>query len=171
MATTWSASPSPAADPGARLTPGQHAARLLATAGGLGYAPIAPGTVASLPVALLIWLAAPGDVWLGAAALVVTGLGIWASHVEARRVEVKDPSSVVVDEVAGMLVALVAQPRSLRWVLVLFVLFRVMDVWKPFPIRQLQALPGGLGIVVDDLLAGVYASALGSLARWLFERA
>jgi len=80
---------------------------------------------------------------------------------------VKDPSSVVVDEVAGMLVALVAQPRSLRWVLVLFVLFRVMDVWKPFPIRRLEALPGGLGIVVDDLLAGVYASALGRLARWL----
>lgn len=166
MATTWSAS-SPAAETRKRLTAGQHAARLVATAGGLGRAPIAPGTVASLPVAVLVWLAAPRDPWLVGAAVVVTGVGIWAAGREAQRLGVKDPSSVVVDEVAGMLVALIGQPRAFPWVLGLFLLFRVMDIWKPFPIRQLEALPGGFGIVADDLLAGAYANGLGQLARGL----
>ena len=116
---------------------------------------------------MLVWLAAPRDMWLVGAAAVVTVVGIWAAGREAQRLGVKDPSSVVVDEVAGMLVALVGEPRTLPWVLALFLLFRVMDIWKPTPIRQLEALPGGFGIVVDDLLAGVYANVLGQLARWL----
>jgi len=138
-------------------------ARWIATGGGLGYAPIAPGTVASLPPALLVWALAPHDAWLLAAAVLVTVVGIWAAGREARRVGLKDPSSIVVDEVAGMALALVGHPHTLGWTLGLFVLFRVMDVWKPFPIRRLEALPGGAGIVLDDLLAGVYASLVGAL--------
>ena len=144
-------------------------ARWIATAGGLGYAPVAPGTVASLPPALLVWLLAPTDGWLLAAAALVGAVGIWASGREEARVGVHDPSSIVIDEVAGMLVACLGQPRTLGWILALFLLFRVMDVWKPPPIRQLQVLPGGLGIVVDDLLAGVYAGVLGYLARRLWS--
>jgi len=72
-----------------------------------------------------------------------------------------------VDEAAGMLVALVGHPRGLGWVLGLFFLFRVMDVWKPFPIHHLQRLPGGFGVVTDDLLAGVYANLVLQLVRLL----
>ena len=142
------------------------AARWIATVGGLGYAPI-PGTVASLPVALLVWALAPSDRWVLGAALSVSVVGIWAAGREEARLGVRDPSCIVVDEVAGMLVALIGQPRNLGWALALFALFRVMDIWKPWPIRRLQDLPGGWGIVVDDLLAGVYANLLGRIPRGL----
>ena len=140
-----------------------RAARLIATCGGLGYAPVAPGTVASLPIALLVWAIAPSDRWLLLAAVLVTALGIWAAGREEARVGTHDPRSIVVDEAAGMLVACLGQPRTLLWTVGLFLLFRVFDVWKPLGIRPLQALPGGWGIVVDDLLAGAYANLLGQL--------
>jgi phosphatidylglycerophosphatase A len=141
-------------------------ARGIATCGGLGYAPI-PGTVTSLPIALAVWLLAPGDVLLLVTAAGVTALGIWAAGREEARAGVHDPSSIVVDEVAGMLVALVGHPRTWAWALALFFLFRLFDVWKPLGIRPLQALPGGFGIVVDDLVAGLYASLVAQV-RHLF---
>jgi phosphatidylglycerophosphatase A len=146
------------------------AARWVATCGGLGYAPVAPGTVTSLPVALAVWWLAPREGWLLAAVLLVTALGIWAAGREETRVGAHDPTSIVVDEAAGMLVALVGQPRALAPVLALFVLFRLFDVWKPYPINRLQDLPGGWGIVADDLLAGVYANLVGVLVRLVLSR-
>jgi phosphatidylglycerophosphatase A len=140
-------------------------ARWIATAGGLGYAPLAPGSVASLPVALAVWWLQPGDAALLAATAAVGAIGIWASGVEEARVGVKDPGAIVIDEVAGMLLACYGHPRTLPWVLGLFVAFRVFDVLKPFGIGKLQALPGGFGVVCDDLLAGLYASLLGQLRR------
>lgn len=98
-------------------------------------------------------------------AAVIAVVGVWAAGREEARVGTHDPSSIVVDEAAGMLVALVGHPRTLPWVLGLFLLFRLLDVWKPLGIRSLQALPGGWGIVVDDLLAGAYASLAGQLRR------
>jgi phosphatidylglycerophosphatase A len=142
-------------------------ARVIATAGGLGYAPVAPGTIASLPPALVVWWLAPGDLALLSAAALVTLVGIWASDREARRVGEKDPRCIVIDEVAGMLVACCGNPRGWAWVLGLFLLFRIFDVWKPLGINQLQALPGGLGVVLDDVLAGVYASLLGQVRHLL----
>jgi phosphatidylglycerophosphatase A len=118
-------------------------------------------------VALAVWGLAPGEPALAAAALLAAVVGVWAGGREEARVAVHDPGSVVIDEVAGMLVALVAHPRQPGWVLLLFLLFRLLDVWKPFPIRQTQSLPGGLGIVADDLLAGAVANLLGHLAGWL----
>lgn len=135
----------------------------IATAGGLGHAPVAPGTVASLPVALAVWALAPGDVALLGAALAVTVAGVWAATREETRLGEHDPGSIVIDEVAGMLVACCGHPRTLPWVLGLFLLFRVFDIWKPLGINQLQALPAGLGVMADDLLAGAYASLLGQL--------
>ena len=102
--------------------------------------------------------------------MAVGALGIWAAGREEARVGVRDPSSVVVDEVAGMLVALIAAPPGLGWALALFCLFRVFDVWKPYPIHRLQDLPGGWGIVADDLLAGVYANLVGRLAYAVWMR-
>jgi phosphatidylglycerophosphatase A len=146
------------------------AARWVATAGGLGYVPVAPGTATSLVVALAVWALAPGLAGLLGATLVVTAIGVWAAAREEARVGVHDPSIIVVDEVAGMLVALIAAPPGLGWVLALFFLFRVFDVWKPYPIGRLQDLPGGWGIVADDLLAGVYANLLGRLADVVWPR-
>jgi phosphatidylglycerophosphatase A len=142
---------------------GSQLARWIATAGGLGYAPVAPGTVTSLPIALAVWWLRPGDVALLGATAVVAGLGIWAAGREEARVGTKDPRAIVIDEVAGMLIACCGHPRTLPWVLGLFLVFRAFDVLKPLGINRLQTLPGGLGVVVDDLLAGVYASLLGQL--------
>ncbi len=75
----------------------------------------------------------------------------------------KDPTAIVIDEVAGMLIACYGNPRTLPWVLGLFLAFRVFDVVKPLGINKLQDLPGGLGVVADDLLAGIYVSLLGQL--------
>lgn len=123
--------------------------------------PVAPGTVASLPVAVAAWLAGPSPLALGVAALVVAAVGVWASGREERRLGTPDPSSVVVDEVAGMLVALVGHPATPGRLLLLFLLFRLFDVWKPFPVARLQRLPGGYGIVADDLAAGLAANLVG----------
>ncbi len=116
-------------------------------------------------MALLVWALAPTDLWTLAAAGLVSGVGIWAAGREEARLGTHDPSCIVVDEAAGMLVTLVGHPRTFPWVLGLFALFRLMDVWKPFPIRQLQDLPGGWGVVTDDLLAGVYANLLLQIPR------
>lgn len=116
---------------------------------------------------MLLWLFAPTDWVVAGLAAVATGMGIWAAgRVEAAS-GLKDPRIIVMDEVAGMLVAALGRPRGWGWLLALFFLFRVMDIWKPFPIRRLQDWPGGLGVVADDLLAGLYANALVRLARLL----
>jgi phosphatidylglycerophosphatase A len=142
-------------------------ARWIATAGGLGYAPLAPGTVASLPVALAVWWLRPSDVMLLTVATVVAAVGTWAAGREEARLGTTDPQSIVVDEVAGMLVACCGHPRTLGWTFGMFLAFRVFDVVKPFGIDRLQALPGGFGVVADDLLAGIYASLLGHLRHLL----
>lgn len=80
----------------------------------------------------------------------------------------KDPGVIVIDEVAGMLLSVIGLPRSIPVLLTAFVLFRVFDVWKPFPARESQALTGGMGVMVDDLIAGVYALVLVMGARALF---
>jgi phosphatidylglycerophosphatase A len=138
-------------------------ARWIATAGGLGYAPLAPGTVACLPVAFAVWWFRPSDPALLVATAVVALVGVWAAGREERRVGAKDPRAIVVDEVAGMLIACCGHPRTLPWVLGLFLAFRVFDVLKPFGINKVQDLPSGVGVVADDLVAGIYVSLLGQL--------
>jgi phosphatidylglycerophosphatase A len=138
---------------------------------GCGYSPVAPGTVgalAGLGIAFLIerysgW----NPFWFAALAVVVTPAAIWAAGVTARQTNIEDPQFVVVDEVVGQWVAL-AGARTLNWKswLAAFVLFRLFDIWKPFPVRQLESLHGGTGIVADDLMAGVYAALVLFLAGW-----
>jgi phosphatidylglycerophosphatase A len=100
------------------------------------------------------------------AAVVVVGL--WASHRVETVLGRKDPGVIVIDEVAGMMVAVLLLPRTLGVLVCAFLLFRFFDIWKPFPAREAQALRGGLGVVVDDLIAGVYALVLIMGARMLF---
>lgn len=143
-------------------------ARWLATGLGTGYLWPAPGTWGSL-LALVVFvalLAPAGPVVQVAACLVVTAVGTWAAQVTAARLEEDDPSKVVVDEVAGMWIALVGvgtTPAWIGWGLA-FLVFRLMDIVKPFPARRLEDLPGGLGIMADDVVAGLYAQALVRLA-------
>lgn len=133
-------------------------ARAVATAFGAGLSPVAPGTAGSAVGVLLFWpLAARHWSWQLAACVAVTLLGIAAAGRVARSVGLEDPGLVVVDEVAGQWLTLVALPFTPAVVLAGFLLFRVMDVVKPWPARALEDLPGGFGIMADDIAAGVYA--------------
>jgi phosphatidylglycerophosphatase A len=118
--------------------------------------------------AVALWLIPFSQVGLSASLAAVVAVGIWAS----RRVEVvlgrKDPGVIVIDEVAGMMVAVLLLPRTLGVLACAFLLFRFFDIWKPFPAREAQALRGGMGVVVDDLIAGAYALVLIMGARMLF---
>ena len=135
---------------------------VLATWFGCGYSP-APGTAGSL-AALAIAIAlhefagfGPWHFLLLAALLFYPA--VWSAGVTARVKQVKDPQIVVVDEVLGQWIAL-AGARSLNWktYLIALALFRLFDIWKPPPVRQLEALPGGLGINADDAMAGLFAA-------------
>jgi phosphatidylglycerophosphatase A len=107
--------------------------------------------------------------WLVPAAIaisvLVTVIGIPPSTVVARESGIKDPGFVVIDEVAGQMIALIAVPLHWKYMLAGFILFRSFDIVKPFPLRRLEALPGGTGIMMDDVGAGLYALAL--LQLWL----
>jgi len=133
-------------------------ARAIATAFGSGYSPFAPGTAGSAVGLLLFWpLAGLGWTWQLTACLGVLALGTPAASRVATLVGRKDPGLVVVDEVAGQWITLVGMPFAAPVVLAGFVLFRIMDVVKPWPARALERLPGGWGIMADDVAAGVYA--------------
>jgi len=139
------------------------AANLISTWFGCGYAPAAPGTVGSVAALAIAWLlvryAGWQPLWFGLLVLAATAPAIWAAGVTALQQQQKDPQLVVVDEVLGQWLAL-AGARALNfksWVGAV-ILFRLFDIWKPAPVRQLEKLPGGTGIVADDLMAGIYAA-------------
>lgn len=144
---------------------------LIATWFGCGYAPFAPGTVgsaAALGIAIVLHRYAGFTWWhflILAAALFYPA--VWAATITARAVNRKDPSIVVVDEVIGQWIALAgAHPFNWKSCLAAFVLFRLFDIWKPPPVRQLEALPEGLGINADDVMAGIYAGLVLFVAGW-----
>jgi phosphatidylglycerophosphatase A len=140
------------------------AARLVATWFGCGRSPVAPGTVGTigaLPVHLL--LRSFGPIPYAAAVVGITALGTWAAQREAERLGQDDPQSVVVDEVAGVMIALLlARGGGIAAEVIAVVLFRVFDIWKPGVIDKVQhTQPAGVGIMLDDVLAGVLAGAVG----------
>lgn len=132
----------------------------MATAGGIGNAPIAPGTVASFVALAIVWAVPFSPLGLVLTLLLVVAIGGWAAGRAERLLATKDPGRVVIDEVAGMLLSVVALPRSFGLLLAAFLLFRLLDILKPFPIRQSESLPGGLAIMLDDLIAGAFTLAL-----------
>jgi phosphatidylglycerophosphatase A len=142
--------------------------RLIATGFFSGYSVIAPGT-AGTAVALVIYCLLPplgGWAWLGIL-LGVIGVGTYASY-EGEKAWGKDPGYVVIDEVAGFFVTVCFLPQSLLMGIVGFFLFRVLDIWKPPPARQAEGLPGGWGIMMDDVFAGIYGNLIlrGLLLLW-----
>jgi phosphatidylglycerophosphatase A len=149
---------------------------LLATFFGAGRMKPGPGTYGSVAAALLWFGAAhlfhPDRLALAlataVAALLITLIGIPASTIVARESGREDPGFVVIDEVAGQWIALIAIRPDWQHAALALVLFRLFDIWKPWPIRRLEALPAGTGIMLDDVAAGLLALAVGlSLARWV----
>ncbi len=144
---------------------------LIATFFGIGHLQPGSGTWASAVTVLLWWAAAhliPAGWQMWAAALLalaVTLIGIPPSTVVARESGIKDPGFAVIDEVAGQMIALIAVPLHWHYLLASFILFRGFDIVKPFPLRRLEKLPGGTGIMLDDVGAGLYALVL--LQLWL----
>ena len=134
--------------------------RLASTFFGAGYFPVAPGTFASLEAALIYGFAArrlaPLPDLLLLAAVVLVGTA--AADSFARTLNEKDPRPVVIDEIVGQGAALFLCPAGWPWIAGGFFLFRVFDVLKPWPIRRLERLPGGWGIMADDVLAGVFTA-------------
>jgi len=138
-------------------------ATLIATFLGIGNLSPGPGTWASAAT-VMIWsgiafelppsLRIPAAIFL---AVLITLIGIPAATRVSRSFALKDPSFVVIDEVAGQLIALIGVPVAWKSFLVSFILFRVFDIVKPPPVRQLERLPEGVGIVLDDVAAGILA--------------
>ena len=137
-------------------------AMAVATCFGVGRAPIAPGTAGSVPgVALAFVLAYTAGPWAVVLGLVaVAALGTWAADAASRRLGHPDPAPVVVDEVAGQMLTLLFVPLTWQALVLGFLLFRVFDILKPFPANALERLPGGAGIMADDLAAGIYGNLL-----------
>jgi len=131
----------------------------LATVGGVGYFPVAPGTVTSLLVMLgyKAWFHSfSWPIYLGIGLLLYV-LGVWASSGYASHVKTEDPRTAVIDEVLGQWVALLLIP-PIWWILLLgFLLFRFFDIFKPLLIRKAESFHSGWGIMLDDILAGLYA--------------
>ncbi len=147
------------------IRPPVNLATIIATWFGCGYFPYGPGTVGTLAAVLM---AAGAHHYLNAgrltfliAALLLLAPGIWSATQTARLLNRPDPGMVVVDEVLGLWVTLLGA-TALNWksFSAAFVLFRIFDIWKPWPVRRLEHLPEGTGIVADDLAAGVYAAIM-----------
>ena len=140
--------------------PLRHPAVLLATSFGIGLLPTAPGSWASLAALPVAWgiRSLFGLAGLAAAAAAAFFIGWWAAAIVAKASAVEDPGAVVIDEVAGQWAVLLASPREPLPYALAFVLFRVFDTWKPWPVGWADRhVTGGLGIMLDDLVAAVYA--------------
>lgn len=150
----------------------QKISEAVLTFGYVGYLPKVPGTwgtAATVPFLFLI----PAD-WNFVLTTLVAALVLFVIGVRLARNVVtvfgkNDPGPVVLDEVVGMLVAVALSPRpTWPWILAAFVLFRIFDITKPFPVRNVERIPGGLGIFMDDVLAGLYTNALLHLVALVF---
>ena len=142
---------------------------ILAFGFGAGLAPFAPGTFGSLPGVLLFWLTMDFGLYIQlGVALSATFAGVWICGESARRIGVHDHGGIVWDEIVGMYLTLIVAPFSVTGWILAFVLFRVMDIVKPWPIRSLDhRIGGGVGIMLDDLVAALYAAVLLVLYGWL----
>ena len=135
---------------------------LIATCGYIGFVPLAPGTVGSAAgVALFYLVQSTGLLWAQTALIVALfAAGVWASSAAETALGRTDPGPVVIDEVVGMLITLAWIPVTPLGALAGFLIFRVLDVVKPWPARQFEAMHGGLGIMADDAMAAVYGQLL-----------
>jgi phosphatidylglycerophosphatase A len=150
--------------------------KIIAAGLGSGYCPVAPGTAGAALATILWWILSvflsSGSLVLATALLIVvfTALGVWSSGV-VETVWGKDPSKVVVDEMVGVWIPLLAVNNEngyyLYYMLLAFVLFRLFDIFKPLGIRKMENIPGGWGIMLDDMVAGIYSLLILMAVKWL----
>jgi len=139
----------------------------VATAGGVGYVPVAPGTFGSAVGLLAWWLLGPSAVVQGIGIITLFAAGVWSGGVCEGHFCRTDPGQVVIDEVMGMLITLFLNPVGWLGALAAFLLFRIADVIKPFPADRLESLHGGVGVMADDGMAAVYANLALRVCIWL----
>lgn len=131
--------------------------RAVLSVGYIGYMPVAAGTWGSLPGVLLAWLLRDQPYYAGVCIVVLFGIGVvWGDH-GRRYWGREDAGQIVLDEVVGQMITLILLPPTAKVLILGFFLFRAFDVWKPPPARQLEGLHGGLGVMSDDVMAGIYA--------------
>ena len=137
---------------------------------GSGLLPIAPGTWASLFTAIVFWLIAPlPTIEFAVVIAFMFVVGVWICGESARRIGVHDHGGIVFDEVVGMLLTLTVVSHEPVWIAVAFLLFRIADIWKPWPIRDVDhRMAGGLGIMLDDVLAAFYAALVTLIMQRIF---
>jgi len=150
----------------------KYPVHFLAYGFGTGLIPFAPGTFGSLIGVALFWFMAPvGAASYAGLVVVMFVAGIFICGQTARDVGAIDPGFIVYDEIVGFLVAMYLLPRDLRWIAAGFVVYRIFDIWKPFPIHYVESHLGlGLGIMTDDVIAGVYTLTVLHLVRLLIGR-
>jgi len=169
MSSSANGSGSPSAAPPAPLVGwADRIAHVIGVWFGCGHVPYAPGhsgTIGTIPLYLLV--RPHGPIAVAATALAVTAVGIWAAGRVERRLGIKDPQIVCVDEVAGVLVTWIAAPPTWPALIVGGLLFRLFDQFKPWPARAAERLPGGLGVMLDDVVAGAWGAAALLAARAL----
>lgn len=154
-----------------RATLGRDPALWLAAGLGAGLAPVAPGTVGTLVGVILWWFMRDLSPWIyGGLTLALIAIGIVLCERAVRRWKVNDHPAIVWDEIVGFLVTMFMAPAGGSWVVLGFLLFRLFDITKPYPVRQLERLPGGLGVVLDDVMAGIYAAAVLQGVAWAMTR-
>lgn len=147
----------------------QHPAHFLALGFGSGLAPKAPGTFGTIVGLLLFCLIVSYSLNLQLAIIgALFFIGIYFCDVAGKNLGVSDHGSIVWDEIAAMMLVLTITPKEGLWWLVAFILFRLFDIWKPFPIRQCDAkLKGGFGVMFDDILAAIYAMTSLKALLWI----
>jgi phosphatidylglycerophosphatase A len=154
-------------------------ATIVSTALGAGFSPIGPGTAGTLVAIPIAWLLSrAGTLAFAVGTLAISALGVWAADVFCRATGVDDDQRIVIDEVAGYLVTIALVPRSWVNLALGFIVFRVLDIWKPGPIRIVdERVHGGLGVMADDLAAGVLGALVmlglhaAGVDAWLLARA
>lgn len=139
----------------------EGAAKLIATFFYVGLIPVAPGTFGTLAAIPLFWIISGLPIYIYLLiTIVVIGVSVWAAAETEKIYGRRDPGQIVADEVAGYLVTMILIPPTATYIVVGFFLFRILDILKPPPVRRLEKLPRGWGIVIDDVGAGVYACVL-----------
>ena len=134
--------------------------KMIASVFYIGYLPVAPGTLGSLAAVLLYYFICRNTIMMSAVILVIIILGFVTSGRMEKIFGEKDPGEIVIDEFSGMLISLYRMPPTMGYVVAGFLLFRFFDIVKPRPIKNLEKLKGSLGIMSDDIMAGIYANMI-----------
>lgn len=135
----------------------KHVVIVIAGTLGSGYFPIAPGTIGAAVAIVGLWFFDMSDWALAGGIVFLFFMGVWAST-QAEKIWGADPGRVNIDEVVGMMTGVIFLPKSWTTYAAAFVLFRIFDISKPFPVNRAERLPAGWGIMLDDVIAGIYAN-------------